>query len=133
MFTSVAHTKQITGKDVDLALLNRAQSIIEIFVGKVEANIDNGNDLQLLAKATAYQAAYMQENEAIVYEQIALTSGGQTDSRTDFDQKMFSPFIAPLAVFALKSLSFKRARSIQTGKIFQISDKYLTKYMWRRI
>lgn len=133
MFTSVAHTKQITGKDVDLALLNRAQSIIEAFIGKVEANIEDANDLQLLGKATAYQAAYMQENEAIVYEQIALTSGGQTDSRTDFDQDMFAPFIAPLAVLALKSLSFKRSRSVQTGKMFQISDKYLAKYLWRRI
>lgn len=132
MFTSVAHTKQITGKDVDLALLNRAQSIIEAFVGKVEANVQDGNDLQLLAKATAYQAAYMQENEAIVYEQIALTSGGQTDSRTDFDQKMFSPFIAPLAVISLKALSFKKSRSIQTGRIFQMSDKYLGRYLWRR-
>jgi hypothetical protein len=132
MFTSVAHTKQITGKDVDLALLNRAQSIIEIFVGKVEASIEDGNDLQLLAKATAYQAAYMQENESIIYEQVALRSSGQGESIVSFAD-MTSPFIAPLAVMALNSLSFKRSRSVQTGKMFQISDKYLAKYLWRRI
>ncbi len=40
MFTSITHTKQITGKDVDLALLNRAQSIVELYIGKVEANIE---------------------------------------------------------------------------------------------
>jgi hypothetical protein len=120
MFTSVAHTKQITGKDVDLALLNRAQSIIELYIGKVEANVDNGNDIQLLAKATAYQAVYMQDNESIVYEQIAVTSQGTTDSRVDFDQKMLSPWISPLAIIACKALSFKRARGIRTGKIFQL-------------
>lgn len=119
MFTSVLHTKQITGKDVDLALINRAQSLVEVYVGKVEANIDNPNDVQLLAKATAYQAAYMLDNEAMVYEQIALTSQGTTDSRVDYDQKMLSPWIAPLAIIACKGLSFKRARGIKTGKIFQ--------------
>jgi hypothetical protein len=119
MFTSITHTKQITGKDVDLALLNRAQSIVELYIGKVEANIDNPNDIQLLAKATAYQAAYMKDNEAMVYEQIAVTSSGQLDSRLDFDQKMLSPWIAPLAIIACKALSFKRARGIKTGKIFQ--------------
>jgi hypothetical protein len=118
MFTSVTHTKQITGRDVDLALLNRAQSIIEIFVGKVEANIDNPNDTQLLAKATAYQAVYMQDNEDIVYEQVALRTAGQGESVVSFAD-MNSPFIAPLAMLALKSLSFKRARGIRTGKIFQ--------------
>jgi len=119
MFTSVAATKQITGKDVDLALLNRAQSLIEIYVNRVEANVDNANDIQLLGKATAYQAAYMLENESMVYEQIALTSQGTTDSRVDYDQKMLSPWISPLAIIACKALSFKRARGIKTGKIFQ--------------
>ncbi len=93
-------------------LLNRAQSIIELYIGKVEANVDNGNDIQLLAKATAYQAVYMQDNESIVYEQIAVTSQGTTDSRVDFDQKMLSPWISPLAIIACKALSFKRARGI---------------------
>jgi hypothetical protein len=61
----------------------------------------------------------MLENESMVYEQIALTSQGTTDSRVDYDQKMLSPWISPLAIIACKGLSFKRARGIRTGKIFQ--------------
>lgn len=118
MFTTVTQTKQLTDKDVDLALLLRAQSVIEVYVGRVEAEIDDGNDIQLLGKATAYQAAYMKENESITFEQIALRTTGQGESVVSFANED-SPFIAPLAVMACKKLSFKRARSIQTGRIFQ--------------
>jgi hypothetical protein len=119
MFTSVTHTKQITGRDVDLALLNRAQSIVEIYIGRVEANVDNPNDTQLLAKATAYQAVYMQDNEDIVYEQVALRTAGQGESVVSFADGQHAPYMAPLAIIACKALSFKRARGIRTGKIFQ--------------
>jgi len=33
---------------------------------------------------------------------------------------MLSPWISPLAIIACKALSFKRARGIRTGKIFQL-------------
>lgn len=128
MFTSVQQTKTITNRDVDLALLNRAQSIIETYIGRVEAEIESGNDRALLAKATAYQAVYMQDNEDITFEQVALRTAGQGESVVSFANED-SPFIAPLAIMACKKLSFRRARSVKTGKIFQ-TEPFIK---WRNI
>ncbi len=118
MFTSVQQTKTITNRDVDLALLNRAQSIIETYVGRVEAEVESPNDKALLAKATAYQAVYMQDNEDITFDQVALRTAGQGESVVSFSNEA-APFIAPLAIMACKHLTFKKARSVRTGKIFQ--------------
>lgn len=119
MFTTVNNVKEYTNVTVELGLIKRAQSLVEIFIGKNEIDIENPNDLILLDKMTAYQAAYMLENEDMVYSQIASTSSGQTDSLINFDTKMSSPWMSPLAVIASKGLSFNRPRSIKTGKIFQ--------------
>ena len=121
MFTTVNNVAQYTNKDVDLTLISRAQSIIEIFIGRNEIDIENVNDLAILDKMTAYQAAYMKDNEDIVYSQIATTSSGSGNSSQTFNASMNAPFIAPLAVLAAKGLSFKKPRSIRTGKIFQRS------------
>jgi len=128
MFTSVQQTKTITDRDVDLALLNRAQSIIETYIGRVEAQVDDPNDKAMLAKATAYQAVYMQDNEDIVFEQVALRTTGQGESVVSFQDGM-APYIAPLAVIACRGLSFKRARSVRTGRIFQ-TEPFIK---WRNI
>lgn len=109
--------------------IKRAQAIIEIFVGKDEIEIDNPADLILLDKMVSYQSAYMIENEEVIFKQAALTSQGQTDSLVNFDTRMLSPFIAPLAVMAATGLSFNRSRSYKTGKIFQFSK--ITK--WRNV
>jgi hypothetical protein len=42
---------------------------------------------------------------------------------------MHSPFIAPLAVLAIKGLTWKKAKSVATGKIFQFPK--ITK--WRNV
>lgn len=128
MFTTVNKVKQYTNQDVTLDLISRAQAIVEIFVGRSEIDIENPNDLIVLDKMTAYQAAYMLENEDTVYKQIASTSVGSGDSLQNFDTKMTAPWMAPLAVLAGRSLSFNKPRSIRTGKIFQWSP-----YDWRRI
>lgn len=129
MFTTVNNVKEYTNTDVTLDLIKRAQAVIEIFIGKDEIDIDSPSDLLLLDKMTAYQAAYMLENEDVVYKQIASNSVGSGDSAQNFNAAMSAPFIAPLAVFAAKGLSFKKARSIKTGKIFQ----WPTYIDWRRI
>jgi hypothetical protein len=121
MLSTVNSVKEYTGYDVTLDVIKRAQGIIEIFVGKDEIEIDNPADLLLLDKMVSYQTAYMLENEDIVFKQAALTSQGQTDSLVNFDTRMLSPFIAPLAVMAAAGLSFNRSRSYRTGKIFQVS------------
>jgi hypothetical protein len=100
-------------------LIKRAQSIIEIFIGKDEIDVQNPSDLLLLDKMTAYQTAYMLDNENTIFNQVAVTSQGQTDFVVNFDTKMASPWIAPLAYIASRGLSFKKGRSIKTGKIFQ--------------
>ena len=129
MFTTVNSVKEYTNADVTLDLIKRAQAIIEVFIGKDEIDIDNPSDLLILDKMTAYQTVYMLDNEDIVYTQIASNSVGSGDSAQNFNTAMSSPFIAPLAVFAAKGLSFKKPRSIKTGKIFQ----WPTYIDWRRI
>ena len=119
MFSTINSVKTYTNKDVPLDVIIRAQGIIEVFIGKDEIDILNPSDLLLLDKMTSYQTAYMLENEDIVYTQIASNSVGSGDSIQNFDTTMSAPFIAPLAVMAARGLSFKRPRSIKTGKIFQ--------------
>lgn len=123
MFTTVNNVKQYTNLDVPVDLISRAQSIIEIYIGKSEIDIEDTNDLILLDKMTAYQAAYMLDNEDVIYKQIASTSEGSGESSQTFDTKMSAPWMAPLAVLAAKGLSFNKGRSIKTGRIFQIKKE----------
>jgi hypothetical protein len=119
MFSTTGSVRTYTNKEVTLDVIKRAQAIVEIFVGKDEIDIENPSDLLVLDKMTAYQAAYMMDNEDVVYSQIASISVGSGDTAQNFDTNMSSPWIAPLAVMAAKALSFKKPRSIRTGKIFQ--------------
>jgi hypothetical protein len=119
MFTTVDSVKEYTNKDVTLDLIKRAQSIIEIYIGRDEIDIENPSDLMVLNKMTAYQAVYMLENEDVIYKQVAVTSAGSGESAQNFDTAFNAPFIAPLSVIASRALSFNRSRSIKTGKIFQ--------------
>jgi hypothetical protein len=119
MFTTVNNVKQYTNIDVSLELIMRAQAVIEIFIGRSEIDVEDTNDLMVLDKMTAYQSAYMLDNEDMVYKQIASTSEGFRDSNQTFDTKMSAPWMAPLAVLAARGLTFNKGRSIRTGKIFQ--------------
>lgn len=120
MFSTVNSVKEYTGYDVSLDLIKRAQSIIEIYIGRDEIDITDPSDLLLLDKITSYQTAYMIDNEEIVYKQVAVISqGGQSTGSVNFDGRMDAPWIAPLAVLASKGLTWKRSKSFRTGKIFQ--------------
>jgi hypothetical protein len=129
MFTTVNNVKEYTNADVTLDLVKRAQAVIEIFVGKDEIDVNNPSDLLILDKMTAFQSAYMLENEDVIYKQIASNSVGSGDSAQNYNTEMSAPFIAPLSVMAARGLSFNKPRSIKTGKIFQF-PAYLD---WRRI
>jgi len=129
MLSTVNSVREYTGYEVTLDLIKRAQAVIEIFIGKDEIEIESPSDLLLLDKMVSYQAAYMLENEDLVFKQAALTSQGQTDSLVNFDTRLLAPFIAPLAVYAAAGLSFNRSRSYKTGKMFQFPK--ITK--WRNI
>lgn len=121
MLSTINSVKEYTNADVSLDLIKRAQAIIEIFVGVDEIDVQNPSDFILLDKMTAYQSAYMLTNEEIVYTQAAVTTQGQTDAMINFDVRMMSPFIAPLAVYAARGLSWNRSKSFRTGKIIQNS------------
>lgn len=123
MFTTVDSVKEYTNKDVTIELIRRAQSIIEIYIGRDEIDIENPSDLMVLNKMTAYQAVYMLDNEDVIYKQVAVTSAGSGESSQNFDTTYNAPYIAPLAVIASRALSFNRSRSIKTGKIFQWNRK----------
>jgi hypothetical protein len=123
MFSTVNSVEEYTGAEVSLELIKRAQGIIEVFIGKDEISITNPDDLLILDKMTAYQAVYMSQNEDIVFKQVASTSMNSGDATQTYDTKLFAPFIAPLAVLASNGLSFKRGRSLKTGRIFQFPPK----------
>src|SRR6478609_6434711 len=106
MFTSVEQTLAITGYTVTLDQVNQAQAVLEVFLGKVEAEIDSAYDLAILGRATAFQAAYMRDNAHRIYEQVAVRSIAQTDGGVTMNTDMAAPFIAPLAFFAMMSLSW---------------------------
>lgn len=123
MFTTTTNVKDITGKIVSNQLITRAQYVIEAYVGKLESEITDTRDTELMKRAVAYQCAYMLDNEDIVYEQMAVSTTGQNDAYTTFRQNdKASPWIAPLAVMICNRLSFAKSRSIKTGKMSQISD-----------
>lgn len=129
MLSTVNSVKEYTGYDVTLELIKRAQGIIEIYVGKDEIDIDSPSDLLLLDKMVSYQTAYMLEREDIVFKQIASLSLGSGDGVQNVDTNMIAPFIAPLAVLAAKGLSWRKAKSVSTGRIFQFPK--ITK--WRNV
>jgi hypothetical protein len=124
MFSTINSVKEYTSYDVSLELIKRAQAIIEIFIGKDEIDVQNVSDLLVLDKMTAYQSAYMLENEDVVYKQIAATSVGSGDSVQNYNTQMHAPWIAPLSVLASRGLTFNRPRSILTGKIIQKAPLY---------
>lgn len=130
MLATITDVKTITGKIVKQDLVQRAQYVIEAYVGKLEADITNANDIELLKRAVAFQSAYMVNNEDIVYEQMAVSTTGQNDAYTTFkpgDTK--SPFIAPMAVMMCEKLSFIKSRSVLTGKIKPVIETVV----WRTV
>lgn len=123
MFTTTTQVKTITGKIVNAGLIERAQYAIESYVGKFEADVTLTRDLEILKRAVAYQAAYMLNNEDIVFEQMAVSTTMQNDAATTFKSgDSVSPFIAPMAVMVCSKLSFVKSRSIKTGPISSTLD-----------
>ena len=123
MFATTTEVKTITGKIVKADLIERAQYAIEAYVGKFESEVTNTKDLEILRRATSYQAAYMLNNEDIVFEQMAVSTTGQNDAYTSFKPgDTSSPFIAPMAIMMCNKLTFMRSRSIKTGKTAQNTE-----------
>lgn len=119
MLCTEEDVKEMTDYEVSGIEVLRAQTVIEAYMGKLEGDVSNPRDRAILAKAVAYQAAYMKDNYDTVFQQVALrqvtSNGGIMTFRAGDDT---SPFIAPMAVIAMKNLSWKKSRSIRVGRMF---------------
>lgn len=103
----------VTGVTVTDEQLNRAQSVIELFVGRTESETSTSRmtaaTLGWLKKAVAYQAAWM-SGRPDLFEQVAVkrtSADGQSVEFTGDGQ-----VLAPFAKRALKRLGWKGTRSI---------------------
>lgn len=120
MLLDGADVVEITGYLPSDSLVQQAQMIIETYVGRAEAEVENAKDREHMKKATAYQASYMQNGTSIVYEQAAVTQTGTAQGLTTFKNNDFTaPWIAPLAVIECSHLSWAGSRSIHTGPMWK--------------
>lgn len=118
MLISYEEVFDMTGRDVDLDNIAGAQSLIEIYVGRTEADVDDPRDRALLARAVAFQAAYMQNQESMIYEQAAvksITVGGTAYSFPEGGTDLL--WLSPIAKTACAKLSWTRSRSVKTGRL----------------
>jgi hypothetical protein len=119
MFITPDQAKKLTNVEVPSDLIYRAQMVIESFVGKIESEIKDGKDKLIMSRAVAYQAAYMKDNEELIYQHMATTSSNSGNSTINFDNTMSAPWISPLALMVIKGLTFNNSKSFKTGRIFQ--------------
>lgn len=118
MFTTVQEVEELTGYAVNQQHVNRAQAIIEAYVGRTEPEVVSAHDKMLLGRATAYQSVYMLENGDTVFEHIGATQIMQFGQMMTFPNDKVTPWVAPLAILACQRLSWKRIRSVKTGTIY---------------
>lgn len=112
MYVLPDKVEELTGIGVTRGDCMIAQAVIEAVTGKVEERVESAQDFELLTRATAYQSVYIAENRDTVFKQVRLRMLRENDYQVSFPQESMSPFIAPLAEFALRNLSWLRTRSI---------------------
>lgn len=117
MFVNTDEVNSITGISVNPVKVQMAQYIIEMYTGRSEARVVESDDLYALRLATAYQAAYMEENAQTVFSQVGVSDIQQERFRMRMASET-DPYIAPLAKMACSRLSWFRARSISTAPYF---------------
>jgi len=119
MYTTIEQVKSITGYDVTNETIAMAQYIIESYTGRVEPSVEDAEDLMLLGRATAFQAAYQKDNDIMVYEQMNVFQTSMFGNSMMFQQgNTTSPWVSPLAMLACHRLSWMRPRSIKTGSLY---------------
>jgi|SRR6478735_11048522 len=116
MFISRDEIKSRSGKDISQDTLALANSMIETYIGKDEAEVEDSSDLAVLAKATMFQAIYIDGNDEVL-EQAAITAITSNSSTITFASGAMAPHMSPWAVRACKSLSWYGTRSVKVGKI----------------
>lgn len=119
MFTTVDEIKRNTGITVTQTTLNLAQMMIEAWVGRDEAEVEDSTDLAILEKAATFQAVYINGNAADILEQAGVKQIVSGTESTTFDTDRFAPYMAPFAIRACNKLSWAGSRSIHTGAMLQ--------------
>lgn len=118
MFTTVESVKELTGYDLPLESIKRAQALIESYTGRLEIQVTDAVDLAILDRATAYQAVYMEYDLVRVFGQAKAEQVMAYGNMVTYVDDGVSPWIAPLAVIACRRLSWNRTRSVKTGSIY---------------
>jgi hypothetical protein len=129
MFTTIDDVQNLTGYTVTLDTIRQAQGIIESYVGRAEIEVLDVNDIETMRRAVAYQSAYMKDHYDRVFEQVGVKQIAQSDGMITVDYEKGSPFIAPLAAFALRNLSWRGVRSVHTGPVNHLAvvqEKWVT-------
>jgi hypothetical protein len=116
MFCSPQDVQKYTGYEVTGEVIFQAQAVIEAYVGRLETDVSNAQDLETLRKATSYQAAYMRDDYTKVFQQASVAQVVQNGSLISFRSgEQEAPWIAPLAKLSCKHLSWRKSRSVKTG------------------
>jgi hypothetical protein len=129
MFTTAARVAEVTGVVVTGNTLATANMMVEAYVGKPESEITNATDLDLLAKATTFQAVYINGQTDDILEQVAIKSTKLGEASLVMNVEMMAPFMSPWAVLTLKHLSWRGTRTVNTGRTF---GSNVTMPVWER-
>ena len=129
MFITREEVNARSGVEVTPETLQLAHTMIETWVGKDEAEVTNGADKSILAKATMFQAIYLGDNPQTVLLQAGMERLSQNESNVTFDKDLFSPFMSPWAVIATKKLSWLGSRSVATAP-FRAGGTFDWKRRW---
>lgn len=129
MFISREQILNDTGYEIEQETLALAQVMIETFVGKSEAEVDDPSDLAILGRATMFQAIYVSENGDVALVEAAVKSKRVGESSLTLDTELFSPYMSFWALMACKRLSWMGTRTIHTGPIFDRAPRIDT---WER-
>lgn len=132
MFITPERVMRLTGyENITLQDVAIAQGMLESYTGRMEARITDADDLELMAKATAYQCVYLKADTNHIFEQARVDSIQQDSSAVNYKPGDFdSPFIAPYALMAMKNLSWKRSHSIGFGRGKNARGRRV--YDWKR-
>lgn len=118
-WATATEVAEITGVTVTDAQLKAAQSVIELRIGRTETSPGglpsswiHPRDLRWLKRAVAYQAAWMPAQPD--YLTRSQTDGTVIQDGAHVNVTKAGQYLAPLAIVALKKLSWRGTRSIHT-------------------
>lgn len=109
-YTNPSEVMDLTSYSVNESDILQAQGIIEVASGRPESLVSRDDDKRWLMYATAWQAAYMQHGD--VFQQANVEQAKQDRSTIVIGDRVYA--LSPLAVEAIKRLSWNKSKSIAT-------------------